>query len=312
MSSAVIRLQATRSLERLFAWGIDLRVWVSICVAGLTLFARQILHRSTGQLTWFEFISPAITFCATLCLYNLDGLIDGRCVGKTRTYHQLITVLSGCLTIFLASLVSRWLLLLVIGGMLLCALYAIPLGLDFRSNSKPRGIKSIPGLKAPFVGFSVALAVVLVPSVELLALATELNNVPSVSKTFLQMLLSAEWKQDLLLTFIFGCLCTQNTLLCDIPDMQEDQLKGAPTVLLRFGHFKQTLLGLVLCSIAYVVAQLTIQSHFAKAGCCILAVTLLSLSFFLSRTLSRRAMTFIVDGALLLPCLFYMVFSNYY
>ena len=298
--------QVTTARERrapatLVDWGLELRLWVATCVTGLSLFTARALGLALEGTTKSAL---GVIFFATLALYNLDGSLDAprrhalanAARGHARRrLHLALTALAGIALLVLVAQLSLRALLLTSGGALACSLYAIPLTFRRRSLTAKKGrvrLKSLPFLKAPFVGCAVGIAVVWVP-----LLANDGG---------------ASLLRALALTCALSLYCSANALLFDLPDVGEDERTGVPTLPLRWG-----LRGTRWASRALVAAGLVGSAVFSTLGGAVshavgllcLGAALLAFTELFHFGTPRRRVALWVDGALLLPLCFQSLLS---
>lgn len=307
----VATAQEIRIRHVVLDWGIQLRLWVATCVTGLSLFSIQALGvAQEGTAT----TALAVIFFATLALYNLDGGLDApkaparsprgspeRGVApanaaardRRRRLHLAFTGFSGCVLLVLASRLSPRALLLTSGGALICSVYAVPLTRTRRSSDRGFRLKALPFLKAPFVGCAVGTATVWVP------LWAGDGRV--------------QLSRALALTCALSFYCTANALLCDVPDIDEDERTGVPTLPLRWG-----LAGTRWTSRALITAGVLISAVFAgqgtpsshSIGLFCLGAGLLTFTELIDFRTPRRTVAVWVDGALLLPVSFQLLVGS--
>jgi hypothetical protein len=153
---------ALNALAKIAHLGLELRLWVATCVTALSAFAFSVSFPSGHYNAATRIDALLVVFLATLLLYNIDGSLDAPRDGPRPirfALHLTVSALAlGPLLYLLTRLPGRAGLLAGVGA-LLCSLYALPLpwlGHGLR-------LKQIPYVKAPFVGFSVATAVIWVP-----------------------------------------------------------------------------------------------------------------------------------------------------
>lgn len=297
-SSEAIR-EDVRIPQAVLDWGLELRLWVATCVAGLALFSVRSLGIPLSRATWS---AVGVTFLSTLALYNLDGSLDAperssqtraRAGARRRWLHLGVTALSTIALLSLLGRLSTRALLLTSLGALVCGFYAVPLTpIRRHTTAGPRALrlKSLPFIKAPFVGCAVGIATVWVPIV---------GQDASYS-------LSAA----LVLTVVLSLYCTNNALLFDIPDVSEDERAQVPTLPACSGlaitrRWSRTL-ALTGASTSLVYAGLfgTIADG---AGLLSLGGALLVFTELFHFRTSRRMVAWWVDGALLLPLGFHML-----
>lgn len=280
-------------------WGVELRLWVATCVTGLSLYSA----RASGLVLDRTTISAlAITFFATLALYNLDGSLDAptrhavadAAEGNTlRRLHLALTGLASISLLVLVAQLSLRALLLTGGGALVCSLYAIPVTLTRKASTSSFRLKALPFLKAPFVGCAVGTAVVWVPL---------WANGGRVS-----------FLQAIALTSALAFYCTANALLFDIPDVEEDDQTGVPTLPVRWGLHRtrwvnRALVTAGLLSSVAFAALFGADSHAVGLFCLGFALLAFTESFHF-RT-PRRTVALWVDGALLLPLSFQVLLNH--
>lgn len=294
--------QAFLAPETVLDWGIELRLWVATCVAGLSLFSVRALGLPLDEVTWSAI---GVVFCSTLALYNLDGSLDAperaaffesAAIAKRRRLHLALTALSAGALLLLAAHLSTRALVLTVSGALACSLYAVPFpsqrrGMGAHRIAEPGAppsprlrLKSLPFLKAPFVGFAVGIATVWVP---LWARDGSAHLLPA-----------------LLLTLALSLYCTDNALLFDIVDLNEDRRAQVPTLPVRSGLLSTRRLSRAL-SLAGLLASgafaATSAMPITSLGLAALGLTLAIFTELLHFGTSPRVVAWWVDGALLLP-----------
>jgi len=228
---------------------------------------------------------------ATLALYNLDGTLDhssGQPSSSTRRRaHLTLTALSAVWLLTELFSVGSLAVLPIFAGFSLCATYALRLIIGGRTVQ----IKSIPGVKAPFIGSSVGCAAVLVP---VLLQPSALDP------------LSRAWRA-LLLALCLGAFCTANALLFDIPDMPKDRQFGVQTMALRYGPARAKQLAIACIGAGSV--YLFFASPEARLALGALAIALLLSVLLVQPSTPKSSVAFWVDGALALP-LILLAFSR--
>ncbi len=290
---------AASALRRALEWFLELRLWVASSVTLLSIYCQETLGGSWRQ---GRAQLPVIIFFATLALYNLDRGVDGKggrlgsshvnerhafkvSPGPSPGTHLLLSLGSLLVLMPLVSRLNRWSLSLLVLGFSLCSSYALPWG----RRTNRRRLKSIPGVKAPFVGFAVAIAVVWVPL--LAGDGSPFSPAARISHKFPVF-------EALILTVTLGLLCTVNALLFDVPDIDEDRERGVPTAALRWGIRVNRYISLALCLFAGGLAWLGLADPLpltAMAGFLGIAATKID------ETTTKTTVAFWVDGGLLLP-----------
>src|SRR5690606_27803191 len=111
----------------------------------------------------------------------------------------------------------------------------------------------------------------------------------------------------LTLTCALSLYCTANALLCDVPDIDEDQRTGVPTLPLRWGlagtrWTSRALIASGLLISVVLAGQGTSASHSIGLFC--LGAGLLAFTESIDFRTPRRTVAVWVDGALLLPVSF--------
>lgn len=275
------------SLKSIGNLGLQLRFWVAGSVTALAYYCQGALASPSlakVKLGPVPLSTWGIIFLSTLALYNLDGSLDAR-PGTLRTrLHWALTTGSGVLLLPLLLTLPQGATALVASGLLLCSLYAVPWG-PARQN---RRLKSVPGLKAPFIGCAVAIAVVYFP---LLTRSPESPRVPD----------------SLTLCGLLACLCTINALLFDIPDQAEDHQQQVPTLPTRWG-IKPTLLSCRLMSLGTLLSAVLLLERPLPLVC--LALALLVACSLIDTKTAKSTVAFWVDGALMLPALVLLLQSS--
>lgn len=276
-------------LAWLSVMGLELRLWVATCVTGLAAFCAAVLGAPSSHER--SLVSLLVVFFSTLALYNLDGSLDAPGRGLSRRAqraHVGLTAASLVIVGFLTSRLAPSALLLTALGLGACSLYAVPLAKKKRS---PR-LKTLPYLKAPFVGTSVAVAVVWVP------LAGSTSPRP--------------WSHAVGLTVVLALYCTANALLFDIPDREEDRRQRTPTIAARHGITRARRTSALLC-VGALFALLLLRlfdpswlaaSPGASLGLGALGVYLIAASSLLDEHTRAATIAWLVDGGLLLPLVF--------
>lgn len=287
---------AAAPITRTVAWSIELRLWVAFCVTTSCAFASGALGLE---------VTSAVLVCvaaSTLAIYNLDGTLDllhdQPDTRPLRFYAH--AVLSGCaLLVALTSslFLNRSARTLVWMGLFLCGCYALHLprllrprepayragGARRSLRTRVTAIKAIPGIKAPFVGSAVAVAVVWLPA---LAAGSRPNTIAAV-----------------VFCFSLACFCTANALLFDIPDVLEDTEHDVPT-LPRLVGVVATRRSVALLCLSGIMTMAMFGNFFEAASVwgvfALGGVLLLSIPFIDSRT-HRDSVALWIDGALILP-----------
>jgi 4-hydroxybenzoate polyprenyltransferase len=270
------------------------RLWVAFAVASLAFYGGRVAH--PGESGQGAEPGRALTvwgavFLSTFALYNLDGCLEGNSDALRKRPGRRIQLTISLLAVAALAMLLPFLhapgAALVVSGFLVCSLYALPLGLR---SSVRKPLKTIPGVKAPFIGFAVAIAAVWVP------LLSSLKEWPSGD----DLIHGSPFRSAILLSFTLGLLCTVNALLFDVPDVLEDKARGVPTVVLRWGIAGNRRLCLLLCLLASGVAALTLTHPLPLLLLtCALAVATVLINHKTPKTL----IAFWVDGALTLPAL---------
>lgn len=276
-------------------WGLELRLWVATAVTSLSLYSARVLGLPRDSSTT---TALAIVFFATLALYNLDGSLDSPpptsdcpTARDRRPFHWALTGLSALALAILFTQLSLRAGLLICVGALLCSLYAVPWTLkakqEAHSHRAPR-LKAIPFLKAPFVGCAVGTAVVWVP-------IWISNQSPQLPLT-------------LALQGALSVLCTANALLFDIADASEDRRAEVPTLPVRWGVKKTRWVTRALALSGLIcAATFSLLGRDAYIGLYALGAVLFFAGQRVHVTTSRRKVSLLVDGALLLPLGFLLV-----
>jgi len=268
--------------------GLELRFWVAICVTALSTFAVRALEvRTDGPTTSW------VIFFATLALYNLDGTLDGsrRTERAGRKVHLTVTAVAFAVTLSLASLLPLAARLTTCLGIVLSGLYALPLS----GAPRPKRLKRIPGLKAPFIGFAVAIAAIWVP---LLSAAS--------GREWIALTRPVPWG----LTLALGLLCTINALLFDIPDQAEDVESGVATVVVTRGlrFTRQLVIGVaLLAGLILILLPLPLSTRAAPLG---LATGLAVSAWGTSESTRKSTIAWGVDGLLLVPLILLELLSR--
>lgn len=274
--------------------GIQLRLWVALCVTSLAAFVSHVLC-APGARDASNRSALSVIFFSTLALYNLDGSLDvsthdlnGR---PRRLIHILLTLASVCCLFALLPALPPIAAAVTTGGLLVCSFYAIP----FRKEAFRKGIKFIPGMKAPFVGVSVASAVVWIVS---LTSPRDVQFFPA-----------------LILWSTLSFYCTANALLFDLPDLGEDETGAVPTLALSRGVSvvqqrarRFALLGMLSWTLALLVSKgwRGILSRFDEfIALSTLGGFLVFFSYKVNEKTSRSYVAWFVDGGLLLPAAVY-------
>ncbi len=293
--------RSTNFLKSTLQLGIELRLWVAGCVTGLSVFSyRALTEGSLSEKDVFTSNAPFfVVFLSTLALYNLDGTLDAPRAGKARRrkVHLTLTAFSCAALFYFLIQLPALARTIALGGAIFSALYAIPLTWGRKRTS----LKKIAGLKAPFVGVAVAVAVVIVPI---------LSRSPVVF-----------WPAFSLLIITLALYCTANAFLFDIPDRQVDKLNDVPTQASLRGLDSTKRLCTVLCLAGMLFSLLigftTIGPLKAAyqvntaASLFFLGVLLLISSHRVNETTSRTAVAWRVDGALLVPYIVQFVFEQW-
>lgn len=290
MTPSPPRLTAQR-IRHVGYLGLQLRFWVATSVTALAFYCQEALNREgviahplerTPLTTW------GIVFLSTLALYNLDGSLDAAPGARRARLHWALTIGSSILLLPLLLTLPLQAAALAAAGLLLCGLYAVPWG----PAPQSRRLKSVPGLKAPFIGSAVAVAVVYFPA---------LTRAPG---HFAPSLLSIE---SLRLTLPVACLCTVNAILFDIPDQVADRKEQIPTLPARWG----TASALGLCRAMSLSAGLLVVAllrEWQPLAC--LALALMVACSRIDTKTSKSAVAFWVDGALMLPTLVLLLLTR--
>jgi len=233
----------------------------------------------------------AVVFFATLTLYNLDGRIDEEeklsPSQARRRAHLILSLLSCAALIWYARALSTAAQTLTALGIGLSSLYALPSS----GGASARGIKTLSGVKSPFVGVAVATAVVGLPHWGL-----EPPNSLAVS---------------VVLWLPLALFCTANALLFDVVDRRDDAARKVPTVAVQKGVQAAQRQALMVTCAGLLVAPL---AAFGLGGLALLhraAPNLLALSalgvFLLvaaprvNEQSSRDHVALLVDGGLFIP-----------
>ncbi len=263
-----------RKIRSALIWSVELRFWVATCVTFLSTFASRALGVDAPLATF------VVIFFSTLGLYNLDGSLDASERGARlwqKPIHWTLTALSvsGCAV---AARLLPWpAVIILVCGLAICGTYALPW------RSRGRSVKRLPGVKAPFVGFSVASAAVFLP-------VLSVSDPPS-------------WHASLWLTATLGLCCTQNALVFDIPDMAEDARCRVPTFPRAYGLGPTRGLSRALL-IAAVLLLLMAPSSLAPGtefGLLALCAALLLGSSLVDPKTQKASVALGIDGALILP-----------
>ncbi len=283
--------------------GLTLRIWVAVCVTSLAAFC-QFAWESWGALSTPKWLVLGVVFLSTLALYNLDDTLEALKTGSnsksSRSGHLTLTLLSGLGLLFCLPALPTPTCLLCLGGLGLAALYAVP------SRKPATGlVKTLPGLKAPFVGVAVAVASVWVPGL------THSENHRNLFTFVRREALSAG-----LLTLVLALLCTTNAILFDIPDREADSALGISTLPVEIGVRKSArrcLLLLACASVLWLSAATTgilaptpLTVH---AGLAALTIALSLFCFLTNEHTSKTFVAFWVDGALVLPLFVVVLFG---
>lgn len=281
------------SLRIAFDWLLELRLWVAFCVGALGIYCQRILGDPSQAST--PNVTSAVIFLSTLALYNLDQSLDGKragsrpeqkkhprySAGPSRRHHLTLSLVSVAGLFACATQLSPSSLMLLALGFVLCSSYAVPWGRGSRR------LKSIPGIKAPFVGFSVAIAVIWVP------LLPSLSTFSELSPDRGSLLFEAAF-----LTLSLGLLCTVNALLFDVPDMQEDRERGVPTAAVLRGISFNRRLCVFLCLLAASLAYWGLTKPLPIVA---FAAFLIFAAVRINEKTAKRKIAFWVEGCLILP-----------
>jgi len=267
-------------MRQLLQLGLELRLWVAVCVTTLSLFCEQILFGTAADASTVHIGSSArIVMAATLALYNLDGTLD--CLPlepskrQRRRAHLTLTIIASLWLQIELIQVGTWLMLPILFGFLACSSYAFRLVVLGRSIQ----LKAVPGLKSPFIGSAVGTAVVLVP---LLCAAKQ-----------------RPWLSAAVLAASLCCLCTANAQLFDFPDYLSDQSNGIRTTPLALGENISRLICIGWISLGVMFGAFTASPArypLFALGCALLVATGLT-----KTTTPKSKVAFFVDGALCLP-----------
>ncbi len=263
-------------------FGLQFRFWVAICVGSLALFCEQTLA-PTIAVDGGPTTTPRVVAAATLALYNLDGTLD--CPPeeterqRRRRAHWWLTLGSGLwLLTELLTWGSVWAGVIFI-CFCFCATYAVRLVVGGHTLQ----IKSVPGLKAPFVGGAVGSAAVAVPL--LVRASSDVAPRPD--------------SMAVLLACALACFCSANALLFDLPDHREDLQMGVPTTATRHGVQSTR-----LQSRAWILAGAIISVGVAppaRLPLWTLAAALLLATWLVDMKSRKSTLALWVDGALSLP-----------
>lgn len=265
-------------MRQLLQLGLELRLWVAVCVTTLSLFCEQILFGADASIAHLG-SSARIVMAATLALYNLDGTLDCLPLEPSKRHrrraHLVLTIIASLWLQIELIQVGTWLMIPVFLGFLACSLYAFRLVV----LGRPIQLKAVPGLKSPFIGSAVGTAVVLVP-----------------------MLCTARqrpWLSAAVLAASLCCLCTANAQLFDFPDYLSDQSNGIRTIPLALGENLSQLVCIGWISLGLMFGAFMDSSArypLFALGCALLVAT------GLTKTTTRKTkVAFFVDGALCLP-----------
>jgi hypothetical protein len=276
--------EALTDLTRKYTqWIVNLKIWVALSVTALALFCQDIILNQANLALNLRGASARIVFAATLAIYNLDGALD--CIGQAaalrrrRGAHILLTFIAGTWFHVELLMLGNWRALPIGVGFALCTLYGLKLGFGHRKLT----IKSIPVVKAPFIGIAVATAAVLVP--KLCAPAAGVNVI-STSKV-------------IVLLASLSCFCTANAQLFDIVDLSHDRSAGIRTTPFLIGVRGTQVVGIVLIAIGLVFAQIGPET--AQVPLWGLGLALFASSGLLQPSTSKPVAAFWVDGALGIP-----------
>jgi 4-hydroxybenzoate polyprenyltransferase len=291
--------EETGLLNRALHFGLQLRIWVALCVSSLAHFSYRAME--TAPTTEGQTTLLGVVFLSAVAVYNLDGMIDLDrnldAVGArehttaSRRAQLLLTAISFVGLLLLVPKLPNRAALLTGLGLVGCCLYNLP----HSSKSPQRGLKFVPGIKAPFVGISVASAVVWVTA---LAHPSPVNF-PTAGILWLT-----------LCTY-----CTANALLFDIPDLNEDAKSEVPTLPRSHGvtttqrtAFNLALLGLLFCPLG-ILSYFGSAELISRSGEVVALSTLGIFLMFCSRRIDKNTrksrIVWFVDGGLLLPALSY-------
>jgi 4-hydroxybenzoate polyprenyltransferase len=276
-------------MSALLRWGLQLRVWVALCVASLSAFSGWALF---GLGYAHQQKSITVVFLSTLALYNLDGTLDAGKGQERRTRRRLHVGVSVAATLTLlfclAGLPARAALFVLL-GLVVCSAYAVPI-LEGRVR-----LKSVPGVKAPFVGASVACASIGVPSLA------------ALSPQRLAAALQQETSFVVVLLAVLTLCCTTNAILFDLPDIREDARLGVPTLARRFPLRKTQWLCTSLTAsagllVSWAMSQLQMpRATHALGALLVLSGALTIMTWCITKHTPKATVAWWVDGALLLP-----------
>lgn len=265
-----------------FAWSIELRLWVASCVTFLSAFSSRALGLT---------LQPLVLVCiyaSTVAIYNLDGSFDDfeqRNESRRNRFLIHVALTAVALTVAVVSaLALPWpATALILTGLACCSLYAVRL-------PRPRtALKAVFGLKAPFVGTAVGVAVVWVPLMAAEPTWTFANG-------------AWVWKA-FALTLSLSLFCTANATLFDVPDLEEDTRQGVPTLPRVMGLPRTKLTIVTLCLLGLITFG-TFRSLFDASsawGIFVLGFFLLLATAFVRRHATRDSVALWIDGALILP-----------
>lgn len=271
-------------VRRLLRLGLEFRLWVALCVTALCLFCEQTLFgTSNGPSVVYFGSSARIVMASTLALYNFDGVIDCQIrhtPGKKRaSTHLALTILASLWLLFELVHVGTWLMPPIVVGFVACTSYAIRLVI----LGYPIRLKTVPGLKSPFVGTAVGIAVVLVP------LLCDGPQMPAHLFDSSTASLAAS----------LCCLCTANAQLFDLPDLVSDQNDGVKTTPVLLGEKVSKLIGLGWISLGAAFGAMT--EPLTRYPLFVLGFVLFLATGVVKKTSPKSQVAFWVDGALCLP-----------
>lgn len=182
---------------------VDTHLWVSAAAACLTLFV------ATAIAAPVRLESTGIVFSATLLIYAIDDVFDGR---MSRQPLRWLTVAVAAVALGFQLLRAPALTTLLVGlGALPALAYGVPIC--------GRRLRELPGIKPFFVALSLAVAVSAVPT--LLAWERGVGG--------------AHLTQVLPVGGLLFLLILSNVCFFDLRDLQDDARKGIRTIPVQYG-----------------------------------------------------------------------------
>lgn len=199
---------------------VDTHLWVSAAAACLAFFVASVVAPPV------RLVSAAIVFSATLLIYAVDDIFDGRMATQPLRWLTVIAAAIG---------LSGQLLLAPPPTAMVVGFGALP-ALGYAAPIAGRRLRELPGVKPFFVALSLTTAVVAVPAL----LAWEGRLAPVGDTLTLAVLLFP--------------LILSNVCFFDLRDRNMDAARGIQTIPVRLGEMATRTLCLALCLFVGVAA----------------------------------------------------------